>query len=254
MARIAQEDSLVSVILPVYNASAFLRRTLESVFTQTYSQWEILAVLDPGTTDDSWEILEELGRLEPRLRIFKSNGYGVAAARNLGLRQSRGRWLAFLDADDFWLPSKLERQLAWMREREASFSATGFRRIDETGRRIGRLIGVPRRISHSRLLKQNSLCVSSVMLDRRRVGPVSFEDIGCEDYALWLSLTQRGLEGFGIPEDLVRYRVVSGSRGSSKWKTAKESWVLLRRNSKLVPAVFKFTGFLARGAIKHSKF
>lgn len=252
MARAAKKDSLVSVIIPVYNARAFVRQAVESVSAQTYSQFEILAIIDPGSTDESEEILRKLK--EPRLKILHATMPGVGAARNHGLQNANGRFVAFLDADDFWLPQKLERQLKYMNEGQLNFSATRFRRVDEHGERTGRLIPVPARISHQRLLKQNSLCCSSVMLDLERVGPVAFEDIGCEDFALWLELTRRGLEGYGVPEDLVRYRVVSKSRGSSKLKTAHESWVLIRRNMDFAPALLGFAGFLARGAWKHSRF
>lgn len=254
MAYFAQEDGLVSVILPVYNASAYIRRTVESVYAQTYPRWEIVAVVDPGTSDDSEEILQELARADQRLRLFRGNGFGVAPTRNLSIQQARGRYLSFLDADDLWMPAKLERQISWMREREADFSATQFRRIDQSGMRIGRLIEIPRRISRDRLLKQNFLCCSSVMIDRSRVKDVSFEPIGCEDYALWMRLLQRGHEGFGIPEDLVRYRIVENSRGASKFKTARESWDIIRANTGLIPAIYNFSNLIVRGAVKYSRF
>lgn len=250
----AEEDRLVSVVIPVFNAAAFLRATLDSVRAQSHREFEILAVVDPASTDASASILNEIASEEARLRVFCANGFGASAARNLGLDRARGRYVSFLDADDLWLPGKLERQLAWMRERQLNFSATGFRRIDEGGERLGRLLSPPRAITHRRLLKQNSLCCSSVMIDRKRVGRVRFESVGCEDFALWLKLTREGFDGFGIPEDLVRYRVVRGSRGSSKLKTAGESWVLLRRSKSFVPALFGFGEFLARGAVKHARF
>lgn len=254
MAHFAQEDGLVSVILPVYNASAFLRRTVESVYAQTYPQWEIVAVVDPGSSDDSENILQEMARTDERIRLFRGNGFGVAPTRNFAIQQARGRYLSFLDADDLWMPAKLERQVSWMTERKADFSATQFRRIDQSGMRIGRLIEIPRRISRDRLLKQNFLCCSSVMIDHSRVKDVSFEPVGCEDYELWIRLARRGYEGFGIPEDLVRYRIVENSRGASKLKTARESWDIIRGNTGLIPAVYNFSNLIVRGALKHSRF
>jgi teichuronic acid biosynthesis glycosyltransferase TuaG len=254
VAHFTQEDGLVSVVLPVYNAGKYIRRTIESVYAQTYPHWEIVAVIDPGSADNSEEILREMAASNRKLRLFLGNGFGVAPTRNLAIQHSRGRWLSFLDADDMWMPSKLERQMSWMREREAAFSATHFRRIDQSGSRIGRLIKIPKRISRERLIKQNFLCCSSVMVDRKRVRDLSFEPVGCEDYDLWMRLTSRGYEGFGIPEDLVRYRVVASSRGSSKLKTARESWNIIRKNSGLMPAVYNFGNLIVRGAVKHSRF
>lgn len=252
MVPAAQKDIVVSVIIPVYNAAGFVRHALESVSAQTYSKFEILAVIDPASSDNSEEVLRDYN--DPRLKIHRAATPGVSAARNLALRMAQGRYAAFLDADDFWLPQKLERQLKYMIEGDLNFSATSFRRVNELVTRTGRLISVPRDISHKRLLKQNSLCCSSVMLDLKKVGPVEFEDIGCEDFALWLNITGRGLNGFGIPEDLVRYRVLSKSRGSSKFKTAKESWALVRKEADFIPAALGFAGFLARGAWKHCRF
>ena len=250
MARATEENDLVSIVLPVFNAENFLAEAIASVQWQTHPHWEILAVLDPLSRDNSARILADAVKLDNRIRILRAPYPGPGIARNVGLDSARGRWICFLDADDVWLNNKLERQLHWMREWRLPFSATRFRRIDAKAERTGRLIPWPVRLTKRRLLKQNVVCCSSVMLDRKQVGKVRFKDIGCEDFDLWLRLTAKGREGFGIQEDLVRYRIHGAQRGRNKWKTARESWALLRAHG----GALGFGGFIVRGAFKYGRF
>ena len=248
------EDSLVSIVIPVFDAESFLSQTLLSVVNQSYKNWEALAVVDVKTKDNSVNILKKFSIADMRIKFFEPSLSGASACRNFAIPRARGRWLCFLDADDYWLEHKLEYQLQNMIDAKAGFSTTGFRRIDQSNKRVGRLMSSPQNITYKKLLGQNSICISSVMMDRRSVGNIDFEDIGCEDYALWLKLTASGVKGVGFREDLVRYRIVSGSRGSSRIKTAQESWYLIRRDLNILSASFKFAEFLARGIIKHSRF
>jgi len=104
------QTPLVSVILPTYNAMAFLAQAVESVLTQDYSQMELL-VIDDGSTDGT---ADHAALQDPRIRVLRQKNAGPAAARNLGLAHAQGELVAFIDADDFWLPGKLRTQVAYL--------------------------------------------------------------------------------------------------------------------------------------------
>ena len=104
---------LVSVIVPAYNAARYIRQALESVCTQTYRDIEVI-VVDDGSRDETPAIVEEFATSDPRVRLLLQNNAGVGAARNMGLRQAQGVYIAPIDADDIWHPGKLEAQVACM--------------------------------------------------------------------------------------------------------------------------------------------
>lgn len=240
--------NLVSVVMPVHNAAEFLPATLAALKSQTHTNWELLAALDADCSDDSEKILRQWA--DPRLRIMRADRPGPAAARNAGLAAARGDWIAFLDADDLWMPTKLTWQLA----ARAPFVATAFRRMDQAGVRTGRILRPPVQITYRRLLGQNSLCCSSVMVSRSSLGEVRFRDVGCEDYRFWLDILRPGVVGRGLSEPLVHYRIVRNSRGSRKWNTARESWEILAEELGQSRAAAHWPGFLARAVLKHSRF
>ena len=122
----------VSVIVPVYNAEKYLKQTLLSIQNQTFRDFEVLLV-DDGSTDQSGQICDEWSRKDNRFKVIHQQNHGVAAARNAGIRAAQGEFIAFLDADDLWLPEKLKRQITFMKEKGCNLSYTAYRFIDENG-------------------------------------------------------------------------------------------------------------------------
>src|SRR3954447_20503767 len=142
----APRAPLVSVITPAYRAARFIEQTIASVRAQTFQDWEML-VVDDASTDGTAELVARLAEADPRVHLYrKPVQSGASASRNLAIEAARGRWLAFLDSDDMWLPDKLERQLAFAKRSGSAFLYGGFRRISEDGSRVGRLLSVPSRI------------------------------------------------------------------------------------------------------------
>ncbi len=247
---------LVSIITPVCNSERFFGATIESVLAQNFSAWEMLCVIDPSSTDQSESIAREVALKDPRVRVLKSAGFGVAAARNSGMHLAKGEYVAFVDSDDLWLPEKLEYQLRQTQASGATFSCTAFRRIDVAGLRLGRKIKVPESISYRRLLEQNCILASSVLLERKFVGNADFPDVGCEDFAFWLKLLKPGINCLGLPKDMVRYRIVPGSYGSSKWRSLASTWRIYRDQEKLGPlkSLSLLVRFVIRAMDKYSRF
>lgn len=219
----------VSIICPTYNSRRFVVEAVESVFTQSYKSWELL-LIDDGSTDDTPSVLEGLSKSDSRIRTFLlRKNQGAAAARNHGITRSAGRYVAFLDSDDLWLPDKLNVQIAFMKREEVPMSFCAYRRIDEMGRVCSDLLPVPTYIDYQKLLLSNVIGCSTAMYDRKQCGMVLFPNIRKrQDYGLWLRILKHGHRAFGIPEDLVRYRLTRGSLTRNKLNASLYSWKLYR--------------------------
>lgn len=247
---------LVSIVTPAYRAARFLPATLASVEAQGEPDWELL-VVDDASPDETAEIAAAAAAREPRIRLLRQpENRGPAAARNRALAAARGRYVAFLDADDLWLPQKLERQIAFMRATDAAISFTAFRRIDESGTRTGRLIRVPARLAYRQLLKNTAIANLTAMVDTRRTGPLRMTDKGYDDFILWLGLLQRGFVAHGLDEDLARYRVVGGSVSSRPRRSARWVWRAYREEAGLgrLDAAWCLAHYGARALAKRLRF
>jgi len=208
------EQPLVSVVLPVYNGARFLQQAVESVFEQTYAHIEILAI-DDGSTDDSEKILHAFGN---RISVVRQANAGVAAARNRGVRAARGEFVAFLDQDDWWLPTKIAKQVsAFAADPNVDLVHTGVAHFrNATGTFVGRLNpntnpGELVGSCYERLLQDNSIYNTTVMVRRSAVEAVGGFDTTIEgntvaDYDLWLRLARASRFAF-IPEELAVFRI-----------------------------------------------
>lgn len=221
-------DELVSVVMPVYNAAAYLAGSIASVRAQTWPHWELLAV-DDGSRDGSLELLRELAASDPRVRpLPQARNAGVAAARNAGIEAARGRWIAFLDSDDAWEPRKLELQVADMRARDLAISYTAYRRVAEDGRLLSE-VRPPERVDYADMLRSNHIGNLTGMYDRR-LGDARFRKVGHEDYVFWLELVRRAGAAARVPhaEPLARYLVRGGSVSANKLRAARWQWRIYR--------------------------
>ena len=246
--------SLVSVIVPVYNAARFLPDTLASVRAQTHGDWELLLV-DDGSSDGSAPLMREAAAADPRVRVFfHARNRGVAAARNTGLSEARGTLVAFLDSDDLWEPDKLAQQVACLRAGDAALVCTRYVHVDADGHLIRTLPPPPEDIGYRALLKGNVIGCSTVMLDLTRTGPVRFEARGHEDFALWLSLLRRGLKAKGLAAPLVRHRITGRSLSGNKLRAAGWAWKVYRESEglPLFEALWYFAHYALRSVRKYS--
>jgi len=221
-------EALVSVVMPVYNAAATLEKSVASVLAQSYRELELLAV-DDGSRDDSLARLERLAAADARVRVLRMPANaGVAAARNLGLDAAQGRYIAFVDSDDGWLPHKLERQLAAMRARGARVSYTAYDRIGLDGSVLSR-VRPPASVDYRAMLKSNRIG-NLTGLYERSLGELRFRPVGHEDYVFWLEAVR--LAGHAIcadpGESLAWYLVREGSVSSNKLRAAGWQWRIYR--------------------------
>jgi teichuronic acid biosynthesis glycosyltransferase TuaG len=228
---------LVSIITPVYNAAEFLPETLESVRNQTLSDWEHILV-DDGSTDGSIELVQQAAAADPRLRPLRTQGRsGPGKARNQGLESARGKYVAFLDADDLWLPVKLNRCVTWIESNDHSFIYHDYRHISRDGKKIGAVIAGPDLLDLQSLHTRRGVgsCLTVVM-DREQLPefrfPADHHDLN-EDFVAWLRLVRKGHVGCRLPEDLGRYRLSETSRNGNRMASAVACWRIYRNESKL---------------------
>jgi glycosyltransferase involved in cell wall biosynthesis len=209
-------QDLVSVIMPAYNAGRHLAESVRSVQAQTCAAWELI-VVDDGSTDDTREVAQSLAAADARVRCVRRPNGGQAAARNTGLGEARGRLIAFLDADDLWLPGKLAAQLAVLEEKGVDLVYTDGHIFSDEGaesaeERFHILPGEARGVEMFRVLfNSNRIGTLSVLVKRGALDAVGLFDEdrayqNCEDYDLWMRLAKNGASFYGMGEKLVRYR------------------------------------------------
>lgn len=227
-------EDLVSIITPSYNTVQFVEETVRSIQAQTYRNWELL-IVDDASKDGSVERIERIAAKDSRIRFETlSENRGPAYARNTAIRKARGRYIAFLDSDDLWLPEKLERQVRFMKEQQIAFSYTQYQKIDEQGNRMGGVIPIPDAITYSDLLLSCVIGCLTVILDIKRLGKYYMPNIPKgQDYGLWLAILRDGHMAYGFQENLALYRIRKNSISRNKLKKAYYQWRIYRQVEKL---------------------
>ncbi|MGP4038863.1 glycosyltransferase family 2 protein [Gracilibacillus sp. D59] len=228
-----KDQNLVSVITPTYNSETYIRDTIESVREQTYPHWEMI-IVDDGSTDNTISIIEKYQNEDNRIRLIPlKKNQGAAVARNKAMKNAQGRYIAFLDSDDQWLPEKLERQLLFMNQHDYAFSYTKYLEVHSDDQH-NKVVTIPDSVEYNDLLKNCVIGCLTVILDRNKIDKIEMVNIRArQDYALWLNLTRRGFKAFGLQETLAKYRVRHNSISSNKIKMAKQNWKVYREVEKL---------------------
>ena len=196
---------LVSIIMPSYNTSDFISETIKSVLNQSYANWELL-IVDDCSTDNTDEIVRPF-LLDKRIRYLKNeNNSGAAVSRNRALREAKGKWIAFLDSDDLWMPDKLSKQIRFMEKNSYHFSYTNYSEIDTKGRRKGITVTGPKKITKAGFYNFCWPGCLTVMYDVETVGLIQIADIKKNnDYAMWLKVCKKA-DCYLLDEELALYR------------------------------------------------
>lgn len=249
MVKAKEETPEVSVIIPTLNSVMLTGEAVESVLAQTFKNFEILVIDDGSAVEAQQELKELLTRLHScgTIKYFAfDKNRGVSAARNFGLTQARGRFIAFLDADDLWRPEKLQKQLKYMRKHDADFSFTTYLNVDQiSGRHVKR--EPPKIVGFDTLLGGNVIGTSTVIIDRRNARMPEFAPLKMrQDYAFWLSLLSSGHRAYGLQEDLTIRRQFRGSLSSKKSAAIIATWRMFRflPDSTLFNSTIRFFRYL----------
>ncbi len=278
---------MVSIIVPVYQAAPYIAETIQMVRRQTCSEWELLLV-DDCSKDESLKEIEKaldgfahsdetvrygndcgkrdsyrnVGRVEHYtcgegqsvVLICKNKNEGAARARNTGLAAAKGRYIAFLDADDIWFPDKLEKELAFMKDRQAGFVFTAYEFGDETGKPTGKIVRVPEKLSYKKALSRTVIFTTTVLFDRKKIPERLMEmpDVASEDTATWWQILREGYTAYGLNEVLAVYRRPAKSLSSNKFIAVKRIWNLYRRQERLsvFSSMFHFVFWAYRATVR----
>lgn len=245
-------NPVISVVMPVYNGEAFIAESIRSVMQQSFHDWELI-VVDDASADSSVDLVQVLCAEDGRIRLIQlEQNSGAAVARNAAFESARGRYIAFLDGDDLWLPHKLERQLAFMEQTGATFSFSAYEKIDLNGNHLS-TIGVPVRVMYKDMLKNSSIGCLTAMYDTHYFGNVYMPDIRKrQDLGLWLALLKRTAYAYGLNESLAKYRVRPGSISANKLSAAQYQWCLYRDVEKLslLDSSYYFAHYAVRGLLR----
>lgn len=224
-------NDLVSIIMPSYNTAQYIAETIQSVLTQTYTNWELI-IVDDCSIDNTDEIIATF--TDSRIRYLKNeHNSGAAVSRNRALKEAKGKWIAFLDSDDVWHPEKLEKQISFMEKNGYAFTYTEYEEIDETSSPLGIYVSGPKKITKAGMYNYCWPGCLTVMYDRDIVGEIQIEDIKKNnDYAMWLKAVKKA-PCYLLKENLARYRIRSNSISRhSKLKLIKHHYILYRTGEK----------------------
>jgi teichuronic acid biosynthesis glycosyltransferase TuaG len=221
----------VSIIMPLYNAAPFISEAVRSVQAQTFSDWELL-IVDDASHDGSAAIAAACAQDDARIRLVQHPQHaGAAAARNTAIAAAGGRYIAFLDSDDRWLPQKLATQLAFMQAHAAPFSCSAYAVIGADGQPTGRIRRAPSRITYRDLLRSNLIGCLTVIYDAQQLGKRTMPLLSHrQDYALWLQLLKQLPAVDCLPDVLAEYRVRQRSLSRAKAALLYHNWQLFRRS------------------------
>ena len=246
---------LVSIITPLYNAENYIGKTIYSVLKQNLDDWELL-IIDDFSSDNSCKIVNEFIEKDQRIKLIKlEENSGAAVARNTGIKAANGRFIAFLDSDDTWLPEKLSEQVSFMLKNDYVLTYTQYHQVDENGNLL-KYLNFPSKVNYHELLKTCVIGCLTVMYDTDKIGKIYFPLIRKrQDFALWLKILKIVPYAYCLPLDLASYTVRKDSISSNKLKAAQYNWYLYRNIEGLnfFKSLYYFSHYAIRGIIR-SKF
>lgn len=220
---------LVSIIIPVYNAEKFIDETISTVLDQTYTNWELLLVND-CSTDNSLKLIQKYLK-DSRIKLINNKTNSRAAiSRNNGIKEAKGRYICFLDADDKWNAEKLEKQIKFMKDKNCAFSFTSYEFADEECKPNGKKVIVPETITYKQALKNTTIWTSTVMFDMSKLSKedIYMPNVKSEDTASWWSILKKIDCAYGLKDVLSYYRRSEGTLSSNKFEAIKRTWNLYR--------------------------
>lgn len=240
--------------MPSYNAENFIEESINSVLAQTYQNWELL-ITDDVSKDNTVSIVKQYAKNEPRIKLVeKTNNGGAGVARNDSILRAKGRYIAFLDSDDLWMPEKLSKQISFMQHNNVPFSYAGYQKFTGDKKLLGEIIP-PAETTYNELLNSNVIGCLTAIYDCQEIGKQYMPTIRKrQDMALWLHILKLTPKAVGIQESLAYYRVDVGM-SSNKIEMLKWQWRLYREVEQLsiIKSLKHFVIYALKGYLKYKK-
>lgn len=221
--------TIISIITPCYNASNFIHNTIESVINQTYKNWEMI-IVDDCSTDNSAQIIKEYSKKDARIKYLKTDkpSGSPALPRNIAIEMAKGKYIAFLDSDDIWLPTKLEEQIEFAEKKHYKFVYSNYEKMTFCGERNNRVLKMRSSSSYADIIKSCEIPCLTVLLDKEIINGLKFKSIKKEDYVFWLEILKKGYVAYNTNKVHAVYRESETSRSSNKWDMFSAQWHILR--------------------------
>ncbi|WP_288568921.1 glycosyltransferase family 2 protein [uncultured Treponema sp.] len=248
----------VSIIMPAHNAAKTIKESIDSVLSQTFTDWDLLVIND-SSIDETEQIVSEYTRKDSRIRLLytdKSVGKPFYP-RNIGIKAAEGRFIAFLDSDDVWLATKLEKQIPLFDDEKVAIVFSYYEKFatNEAETKKNRVIKSPASVSYNSALYGNPIGNLTGVYDSKKIGKVFYEDAGHEDYILWLTILKKGFIAKNTNTVEARYRVAEKSVSSNKGKAASWTWNIYRKTLgfNIIKSAFCYSMYMLKGVLKYLK-
>jgi glycosyltransferase involved in cell wall biosynthesis len=221
---------LVSIITPMYNNQAVIKETIESVLSQSYQNWELILV-DDASNDKTTSIVESMQTMDNRIHLILQNtNRGAAEARNLGTKNAKGNYIAFLDSDDIWEKHKLEKQVKLLDSNITDVCFGSYEHMDSAGKSLNKKVYALPKLSYNKLLKANYIGNLTGIYNSDRIGKIYTKDLKKrQDWLLWLEALKRSENpAIGIEETIAYYRISECSLSSNKTNLIRHNFNVYR--------------------------
>ena len=244
---------IFSIIMPAHNSSLFIEEAINSVLEQTFNDWELI-VIDDHSNDDTALEVKKFSSKDSRIKFISLNeNLGPALARNQGISIAKGRYISFIDSDDYWYPSKLLETLNLFNQTDCSIVFTAYIKAD-IDNRVNQLVMSDKvSFDFKDLLFINMIGCSTASYDTKKCGKLFMPNIRyAEDYSLWLKILSAGGHAIQIKKPLVRYNIRPGSESSMKLYAAIGHWRALDKYSGkgTFKNLFYFSFYVFRNILK----
>lgn len=246
----------VSIITPCYNAALYLAQAINSVLAQTYREWELL-IVDDCSTDGSYELIQKFASWDTRIKYFRTDfpSGSPTLPRNIGVKHAKGRFIAFLDSDDIWLPDKLKQQIPLFEQNNVAIVYANYEKITDDGIRSGRLIKAPIKTDYKNMLYENVIGCLTAVYDVKKVGKIYFPNVRHEDFIVWLDILKKGFIAVNTNTVLALYREQKNSLSANKFKAFSWTWNIYRNVEHLnvIKSCYCFCHYAIRAGLKYLK-
>ena len=237
----------IDIIMPVYNNEEYVKKAIESIKKQTNANWNLIIIDDLSTDNSVKEIENSIKDIKEKVIFIRLNQHkGVAETRNIGIRNSKNRYIAFLDSDDKWEKYKLEKQINFMIENNYCFTYTNF--SYKKGNRERKVKTFFKNLNYNKALKNTYILTSTVIIDTKQISRenIYMPNIKSEDTATWWQILKKGYVANGLNENLTIYRVSKKSLSANKFKNLKRTWNLYRKQEKfnILKSIYYFINYI----------
>ena len=223
-----KEKTKIDIILPNFNSSRFITKTINSILRQSYKNWQLI-IIDDCSDKETKNLLKKISKKKIKVFFLKKNR-GAGFCRNFAIKKSKSPYIAFIDSDDTWEKDKLKKQLGYMKKNNFSFSYTNYKTFGEKKRNVNN----PSKLNYSKFLRNTSIATSTMMIKREIIGNIKFTNTKiCEDFFFKCRLLKKVGHAFCLKQYLTNYRVRKNSLQSNNFRNFYWIWKINKNYNKL---------------------